>query len=77
MENKELTILELAPSSKHAEAILLLLEKKHLLQEVILEISKEYPETVKKAFALLAEYLFTKTLNILLDEKNIDDNSEL
>lgn len=74
-------LIEKAKQSKHTAAILLIAEKKDEIKQIVSKTIADYPDTFKKAIAILAEMFFQKIINLLLDDKideeGIDSNPQL
>lgn len=78
MDKKIQNLVDKAKSSKHMDAILLLMENKPEIQENFAEMFKNsfgsdentpQAETIKKAVWLVAEYVFNSCVEILSNDK--------
>lgn len=63
------TLIGQAKESKHGDAILLLAEKKDMIQYKVQAVSAPFPDAVKKSFAILAELVFSSCVDILANDK--------
>lgn len=68
-------LIQDAKESNHTDAILLLNEKKPEIQKNVIEILKslwekeQVPDVIRKAFGVLAEYVFSSCVDVLVKDR--------
>lgn len=68
-------LIQDAKESNHTDAILLLNEKKPEIQKNVVDILKslwekeKVPDVIRKAFGILAEYVFSSCVDILVKDR--------